>query len=163
MPYLIDGHNLIGQLPDISLDDPNDEAQLVQKLSGFVARTGKRCVVVFDNGLPGGQSRMSTGAVQVIFAPYNQTADSLMLARIRAERNPQPWTVVSSDNVVLDAAHERRMATLRSPEFAILLRPPAKPDPKKIDTGAASDVHLSPKEVDEWLKLFEERPKKKKR
>ncbi|MBC7812658.1 MAG: NYN domain-containing protein [Burkholderiales bacterium] len=163
MPYLIDGHNLIGQLPDISLDDPNDEAQLVQKLSGFAARTSKHCVVIFDNGLPGGQSRMSTSAVQVIFAPHHQTADSVMLSRIRAERNPQPWTVVSSDNVVLDAARERRMAVLRSPEFAALLRPPAKPDPKKIDAGEAADVHLSPKEVDEWLKLFADRPKKKKR
>ena len=35
MPYLIDGHNLIACLPDISLDDPNDEAQLVNKLKGF--------------------------------------------------------------------------------------------------------------------------------
>jgi S-adenosylhomocysteine hydrolase len=34
MPYMIDGHNLIGKLPDISLDDPNDEALLVQKLAG---------------------------------------------------------------------------------------------------------------------------------
>ena len=41
MNYLIDGHNLIGQLPDISLDDPNDEALLVQKLSGFCAANTK--------------------------------------------------------------------------------------------------------------------------
>ena len=33
--YLIDGHNLIGQLPDLSLTDPDDEAKLVQKLTGF--------------------------------------------------------------------------------------------------------------------------------
>ena len=61
MAYLIDGHNLIGQLPDLSLNDPNDEAKLVQKLIGFAARQQKRVVVVFDSGLPGGKSRLSTG------------------------------------------------------------------------------------------------------
>ena len=62
MTYLIDGHNLIAQFPGMSLDDPNDEAMLVQKLSGFVARSKRRCVVVFDYGLPGGKSRMSCSA-----------------------------------------------------------------------------------------------------
>ena len=39
MFYLIDGHNLIGQLADIDLDDPNDESLLVQKLNGWTSRT----------------------------------------------------------------------------------------------------------------------------
>lgn len=151
MPYLIDGHNLIGQLPDISLDEPDDEARLVQKLAGFAARTGKRCVVVFDAGLPGGQSRMSTRAVQVVFASHRSSADRVMLERLRKIPDPLNWTVVSSDNEVLAAARARRMHILRSPEFAALLEaaPPAKPDP-----GEANDVQLSPQEVEEWLNLF---------
>ncbi len=32
MHYLIDGHNLIAQISDISLDDPDDEAKLVLRL-----------------------------------------------------------------------------------------------------------------------------------
>jgi hypothetical protein len=32
MPFLIDGHNLIGALPDLDLDDPDDEARLVERL-----------------------------------------------------------------------------------------------------------------------------------
>ena len=32
MLYLIDGHNLIGQMPGLSLDDPHDEAKLVERL-----------------------------------------------------------------------------------------------------------------------------------
>lgn len=156
MPYLIDGHNLIGQVPDISLDEPDDEARLVQKLAGFAARTGKRCVVVFDAGLPGGQSRMSTRAVQVVFASHRSSADRVMLERLRKIPDPLNWTVVSSDNEVLTAARARRMQILRSEEFAALLEaaPPAKPDP-----GEANDVQLSPQEVEEWLNLFKGKKK----
>ena len=38
MPFLIDGHNLIGRMPGISLDDPDDEARLVAQLRAFCAR-----------------------------------------------------------------------------------------------------------------------------
>ncbi len=154
MLYLIDGHNLIGKLPDISLKDPNDEAKLVQKLAGFAARTQSRCVVVFDQGLPGGESRMSTHSVSVIFASHKSSADRVMIDRIHKERHAQSWTVVSADNVVLDAARRKRMQALKSEDFArMLVRPaqPAKPGP-----DVAAEVHLSPKEIDEWLALFGE-------
>jgi predicted RNA-binding protein with PIN domain len=151
MPYMIDGHNLIGKLPDISLDDPNDEALLVQKLAGFAARTGKNCLVVFDYGLPGGSSRMSSRAVQVVFASARSTADRVMMERIKKVPDPVNWTVVSSDNDVMATARLHRMSTMHSDEFARLLE---APPPKVVDAGEAADVHLSEDEVDEWLDLF---------
>lgn len=154
MPYLIDGHNLIGRLPDIDLNDPNDEALLVQKLTGFVARTRKRCVVVFDSGLPGGESRLSTHGVKVVFASHLSNADQVIIERISNATNPTAWTVVSSDNQVLDAAARRKMKTLRAAEFAEILRrpiPPGQPGP-----DLAADVHLSDNEVDDWLRLFDD-------
>ncbi len=163
MPYLIDGHNLIGQLADISLKDPNDEAKLVQKLIGFAARTQKQMVVVFDSGLPGGKSRLSTRQVEVIFAPARVTADAVMMGRIKQTGDPGQWVVVSNDREVLAAARVRRMNTLTSAQFAVLLRPaqaPSKHDPD-ADAGEAADVYLSPAEVEAWLKLFQERKPKK--
>lgn len=151
MPYMIDGHNLIGQLPDISLDDPNDEALLVQKLIGFTARTNKTCVVVFDHGLPGGDSRMSTRAVQVVFASGRSTADRVMMERIKKVPDPLNWTVVSSDRDVMATARMCRMRTLHSEEFARLV---VAPPSSMIDAGEASEVHLSETEVDEWLDIF---------
>ncbi len=151
MIYLIDGHNVIGQLPDISLDDPNDEAILVQKLMGFSARTKRRCVVVFDHGLPGGTSRMSTRDVQVVFASQRSNADRVMIERIGKIPDPVQWIVVSSDNDVLGAARGRKMQTLRSDAFAILLESPPAPI---IDAGEESNVELSAAEVDEWLQIF---------
>ena len=160
MAYLIDGHNLIGQLPDISLKDPNDEAKLVQKLIGFAARQQKRIVVVFDSGLPGGKSRLSTGQVEVIFASSATNADNVMKERIKRARDPGQWLVVSNDREVLAAARVRRMKTLTSAEFAPQLRsdqapPKAKRKPDK-DEGTASDVYVSPAEVEDWLKIFKD-------
>lgn len=151
MTYMIDGHNLIGKLPDMSLDDPNDEALLVQKLAGFCARTGKTCLVVFDHGLPGGSSRMSTRSVQVVFASGRSTADRVMMERIYKIPDARGWVVVSSDRDVLGVARAQRMGTLHSEEFARLLE---APPPKVVDAGEASDVKLSEAEVDEWLDVF---------
>lgn len=151
MSYLIDGHNLIGQLPDLQLDDPDDEAKLVQKLVGWSARTRRECVVVFDAGLPGGTSRMSTKAVRVVFASHTSSADKVIIDRIYKEKHPKNWTVVSSDNGVLDIAKRQGMQIIKAMEFARQLE---RPIPVRPDLGEAVDVKLSADEVDEWLKLF---------
>jgi len=155
--YLIDGHNLIGQLDDISLDDPNDEAKLVQKLIGFTARMSKKCVVVFDQGITGGKSRMSTGTVEVVFASALTNADRVILERIKAATNPDQWIVVSNDRLVLDAAQSRKMRALKSKEFAPLLKPAPVPPKDKRDKDVGSEVYPSAAEVEAWLKLFNEK------
>jgi predicted RNA-binding protein with PIN domain len=165
MAYLIDGHNLIGQLPDISLRDPDDEARLVQKLIGLSARQSKRVVVVFDSGLPGGKSRMSTGQVEVIFASVGSSADDVMKERIKRVRDPGQWIVVSNDRAVLDAARARRMTTITSAEFAVQLRQSPAPKgkrPRSTDPGEADDVHVSSAEVEAWLEIFKSRGKPEK-
>lgn len=155
MTYLIDGHNLIGQLLDLSLSDPDDEAKLVQKLRSFAARHSKRVVVVFDSGLPGGRSPMSNNPVEVVFASARSTADAVMIERIKRARDPGQWVVVSNDHAVIDAARARRMTVVTSAQFALLLRPTLTAKPKRAqDKGDAADVYVSPEEVEAWLKLF---------
>ncbi|NWF70520.1 MAG: NYN domain-containing protein [Chloroflexi bacterium] len=153
MPYLIDGHNLIGQMPDIRLNDPNDEARLVQKLSGFAARTGKRCVVIFDHGLPGGKSRLSNGMVEARFASYPGEADDLMLKRIATTRDSRNWSVVSSDTRVLEAARAKGMNTLRADQFVQLMLGKSS---KTRATTPDKPTHVSAQDVEEWLRLFGE-------
>jgi len=156
MPYLIDGHNLIGKLPDISLTDPNDEAKLVVKLRSFCARTRKKVHVIFDHGLPGGKSKLSNGTVQVVFAARPGEADDLMMQRIRGTRDTQKWTVVSSDRRVLDFASRRGMKILSANQFAHRMQAPP-PTPKEEHPHP----HITQAEVEEWLRIFhEENPAK---
>jgi predicted RNA-binding protein with PIN domain len=152
MPYLIDGHNLIACLPDISLEDPNDEARLVNKLKGFAARTRKKCTVVFDHGIPGGSSTMSTRGVQVVFAAArHSSADDLIKRRISRSKDAPNWTVVSSDREVLNHARSHRMKQMSSARFAQLLE-----STDRAGETRGEEIHpiVSAEEVDKLYKAF---------
>ncbi len=152
MPFLIDGHNLIAALPDIALDDPDDEAQLVLRLRSWTARERAKAVVVFDGGLPGGPSRtLSGGGLEVVFAArHHSTADRVIQARLRRLRDAGNWTVVSSDREVMESAYAAGARVLSSQAFTDQL---ARPEPFHREKPPAPDSE----EVEEWLGIFTER------
>jgi predicted RNA-binding protein with PIN domain len=162
MHYLIDGHNLIAAVPDISLEDPDDEVKLILLLKSWaVARHKREVTVIFDGGLPGGyQQRLSTSRINVIFASAGQTADTLLTRRIKKVPNPPEYTLVSSDRAVQGAAAARKMAVLSSEAFVELLvkkeERPLQPKVEESDNPA-----LSSEEVAEWLELFGPEPELK--
>ncbi len=151
MPYLIDGHNVIGQTPGLSLDDPDDEAKLVALVRRFCLRERRKATIIFDGGLPGGLSQLSNSDVTVIFASDRHTiADDLLLNRIRAERNPGGLIVVSSDQKIADAARQRRMKVESARGFAQRLTKAAKSG----GSTPEKERGLSKDEVAEWEALF---------
>ncbi len=152
MPYLIDGHNLIAQMPGLTLADPDDEVQLVLRLRRYAGRRRQKITVVFDHGIPGGWSRgLSTGPVQVVFAGSHTNADRVILERIREAARPTEIKLVSSDGELQRAAEARRVEVIRSQEFALMLvkPPPGKPRPNKRE-----NLSLSKDEVKEWMRIF---------
>lgn len=152
MPLLIDGHNLIGRLPDLRLDDPDDEAKLVARLRTYCARTRKRVTVVFDRGLPGGHSwELSGGGVETVFAATGHTADGILCERVRRARDPRGLTVVTSDREVIAVARARGARVVRSDEFAAQLGVKVE---AKAKVEVKADVRLSAQEVEEWLRVF---------
>ncbi len=168
MHYLIDGHNLIAKLPDLSLGEEHDEFELALRLKSWASANRKRRVtVVFDRGLPGGTARMlSNRDVTVIFAPQGQTADSLLIARIKQVKHPPEYTLVSSDRQIIAAAKKRKTRHILSEEFVGRLgydeRLIIKSEPEAAEEKPDADG-LSEAEVAEWLEMFgpvPERPKK---
>jgi predicted RNA-binding protein with PIN domain len=163
MHYLIDGHNLIGRLPDIGLEDPEDEVELILRLRSWAARSrGRRVTVIFDRGMPGGKDRgLSTSKVQVVFASSGQSADSLLIKRIRSIQNPREATVVTSDNQILRVAGKRRMPILKTEEFARKLSTSASlAKGENWDEGgeakeAVNNYQLTDSELEMWLNLFD--------
>jgi len=149
MPLLIDGHNLIGVLPGLSLEDPDDEWQLVQMLVPYRGRTGKAMTVVFDPGpAPWLPRTHRLGGIEVVFAPQGGSADGLILGRVQHSRNPQRWLVVTSDRELSDAAARLGARVQGAEAFAARLaeRGGALPDRKESPP--------SPEEVEAWLALF---------
>ncbi len=152
MPILIDGHNLIGRIAEISLQDPDDEEKLTRLLSSYRARTGKAITVVFDPGaafaLP--KSRR-LGGVEVLFAPHASSADRVIARRMQKHRNPSEWLVVTSDRELAETVG-RLGARIQSAEaFALELAGSAEAPPDWRETPP------SPDEIDGWLALFESR------
>jgi hypothetical protein len=153
MPYIIDGHNLIAHLDDIDLTDPHDEARLVLKLKGFCARVRKKCIVIFDKGLPGGTSSLSNHSVKVIFAAAHQTnADRIIMERIKRTPDATNWTVVTSDEEIRTVARSAGMNALHCVDFAEIVNPPPAQD--KPHRGVDEHVRVSEDEIEEWLDIF---------
>lgn len=154
MHYLIDGHNVIAQLPDISLDDPDDEAKLVIRLRSWAAGKRKRQVTVyFDGGLPGGEARhLSTSQVKVVFASVGRTADQLLVDRMNKLRNPGAYTLISSDRDILAVA-PRGLRLMSAEAFVSELASLAKPA-EKVSAEGSEEPKLSPEDVAEWMALF---------
>jgi len=152
VPILIDGHNLIGRLSQLSLQDPDDEEKLVWLLKSYRARTGKTITVVFD---PGGTFALSQtrrrGGIETVFAPHGSTADAVIAKRIGRSRNPRDWVVVTSDRNLAETVARQGAGVRSAEDFAEELTAlrEALPDRK--------DVPLSPEEVEMWLSLFEGR------
>lgn len=152
MPYLIDGHNLIAQMPGVHLSDPDDEATLCAALQRFCARTRSRATVYFDQGRLDAEDPPLSSRLAIRFVRPPQTADEAIrrhLGRLRGEaRN---WTVVSTDAEVRRAAERAGARTLTSRDFARLVEGSPAPDAEKPDTA------LSKEEIAEWERRFRRR------
>lgn len=155
---LVDGHNLIGQIPTISLSAPDDEEQLVLLLRRYANRKrGRRVVVVFDYGVYGHPHNLNGYGVECFFARSPKDADSELIRRIRAIRRAESWQVVTSDRAVAGEARARGITVISAKEFARRLLHKHTPARQHEREEEERDRPLSPAEVEEWLRLFEER------
>lgn len=171
MHYIIDGHNLIGKMPDISLKDPDDEVKLTLRLKNWAAESKKRQVTLFfDGGTMGGYTnRLSSRHLKVIFAPSGTTADSLIIRHMRQLKNPRAYTLITSDREIIRAAKSLRIRSLLSEEFIermgfVFEEAPEKEKPVKQEAPPEKPENptLSAAEMQEWLDLFGPVPKRPK-
>lgn len=153
MPILIDGHNLIGQIPSIDMADPDDEAQLVMLLRRYaVRRPGRKLVVIFDGGVYGHPDNLNGYGVEARFAKSPSDADKELIKRIGAIKRRDEWLVVSSDRAVIGAAEAHQIPVISAQEFAQRLLRLAQPSASIREKR--NDRPLSKAEIAEWLKIF---------
>ncbi|MCH7586499.1 MAG: NYN domain-containing protein [Chloroflexi bacterium] len=151
MPFLIDGHNLIGRMAEIDLHDPDKEMILIKKLEKFLAKNRKRAFIYFDRRAPGSRPSYSIGRLKIRFISHPRTADSAIESKLlKLQKEAKNYTVVSSDSEVVNFARSRGAQVLRSEEFAEqLIAGPASPS---IDEK--SERAVSPEEVSYWENIF---------
>ena len=153
MPYLVDGHNLIPKV-GLHLNSPDDEMELVAILKEF-ARLKRQQVEVYFDGAPIGQAgTRKLGTVQAHFVRLGQSADNAIRLRLKKmEKEAKNWTVVSSDREVQSAARFFHAQFISSEEFVKMIRLAVNSAPK----ADLDNKKISPKEVDEWLRIFREK------
>lgn len=153
MPILVDGHNLIGQLAQLSLSDPDDEAQLVMLLRRYAARRrGRKVVVIFDGGVYGHPDNLNGYGVEARFAKSPSDADGELIRRIRSVKRRDEWVVVSSDRAVAGEAEARGIPVVSAQEFARRLS--ALDLPKASLNAKRNDRPLTRAEIEEWMRVF---------
>lgn len=159
MPFIIDGHNLIAQVPGLDLSDPDDEMQLIEILQqyGRLHRKGKiECY--FDNApFREGQYLQRFGQVQVYFVRQGSTADAAIEKRLaQLGKEARNWQVVSSDRRVQQAARAAGAKAVSSESFVQELRKVIST--KGSRTKDADDAgKLDEDEIRFWLDRFQYR------
>jgi predicted RNA-binding protein with PIN domain len=153
MPYLIDGHNLIPKVSGLSLQEINDEEQLVELLLEFCRRRRKQAEVFFDNSSSGQTRSHNFGLVIVRYVRQGQIADDAIQARlVHLGKNARNWTVVSSDQNVQTSARAARAHYVSSEIFAQQVEQALKG--ASSDTDKQGDASLTDEEINDWLELF---------
>ncbi len=141
---LIDGHNLIGRTPGLSLEREAEGREVVlRRVGAWAAGRGDRVVVVFDGDRPGAAGQGAFGALRVVYAPAGGSADQEILKRARPGT-----TVVTSDRGLAREARERGARVESSEAFRRRLGPAPRPDRDETKPEAEEDPEF-------WLRLFE--------
>jgi predicted RNA-binding protein with PIN domain len=166
---VIDGYNLIfsdpafAEIAERNLQQARDE--LVRLLSAYRTRSGSDITVVFDGAreaLP--QERMERhSGITVVFSGAGEKADSVVgeiTERLVNEHSAESVVVVSSDREVSQRTRRRGAEVRGSREFANrvrarVLRKGRKR--KRDDIERRRERPLSPREVEEWERLFQKR------
>jgi len=151
VPVIIDGHNLIGKMPTISLSDPEDEEKLIKLLARHLHKNRQKVIVVFDKGTEADFSPQRRGPrLSVIFAPPETSADAIIIEMIKRDPNPKGLTVVSSDNEIRRCARSRRSRTVSAETFAKKLASSPEGERRRSVPSAENDDI----DVDEWIDYF---------
>ncbi len=155
MSLIIDGHNLIGVMPDIRLGDRDDELRLLIALRAYRARAGGQPMIVFfDSGdpsirpelalnamkgqaLPASTPDLSTPGVQVRFSAPGEIADDAIVAYLQSRAQPGQYAVVTNDQELSWRARSAGASVIRASDFVARLIPPRasapKPDAPALD------------------------------
>jgi predicted RNA-binding protein with PIN domain len=150
LPYLIDGHNLIAALPDLSLQDPEDEQKLIKRMHDFCSRSRHKAIIFFDQGHVAGRPFRSGAWLQIRFVRPPRTADDAIRVELdRIGREAPNWIVVTSDREIQAAARQAGAKFISSPDFI-----------RQLDAGKGSgdaskpERTLDPDELEQWMLLF---------
>ncbi|MAI19738.1 MAG: hypothetical protein CMF28_00650 [Kiritimatiellaceae bacterium] len=141
---IIDGHNLLHKQPHLValMNQSQEQARtaLIRLIEPYSERLASKTTVVFDGQNRGSDSALSTGTIDVQYAPAKLTADGLIEQLVLKADNPHRICVVTSDRLeqqtVLSAGASVRSAEdfldqcsikRNTPTYSTKMKPAQKP------------------------------------
>lgn len=158
MPYLIDGNNLIGHMPDLSLKNRVDRRRLLQRLLAFQNIKSTRVILVFD-GPPDqdfAPEKFQGIPFSVRFPAPEESADSVIQDIISRETDLRQFFVVSSDREIGRFARSKGARSIKCEQFLRELKA-ARKEYRKNREMEKSEKPPSPLEVKLWDEIFQEK------
>ncbi|MCX6996157.1 MAG: NYN domain-containing protein [Kiritimatiellaeota bacterium] len=124
---IVDGYNLLHHEPGskglATSQLMVEREKLIVRLSAVVGLLAERITVVFDGqDLPGEPPERELSAVEVIFSPVNQTADTVIERMAHRSAQPAGLLVVSSDHAERNTVSAIGVRTTSCTDFLELLR-----------------------------------------
>jgi len=154
MPLLIDGHNLIPKL-GLKLDSMDDELELIAILNEYARLERKQIEVYFDGAPAPHAGTRKSGNITAHFVLLGQTADDAIRKHLKKlGKRAKNYQVVSSDRQVQAETRTAQAEIISSESFAKTLKQTRNSASKPTDNRK-----LSQQEVNEWLKVFEQKQK----
>jgi len=148
MPYIIDGHNLIGHLSGISLSDMDDEQLLLSMLEVYFKGIRKKAFVYFDQGSIFGNRDFNSAFLEVKFVRFPKTADQAIIEKLKSLKgNAKNFHIVSSDNWVINNSQKLGAKVISSEFFGRKIIEKNRIAKKKNTTNDDN--------VEYWLNIFE--------
>ncbi|MDZ7370188.1 MAG: NYN domain-containing protein [candidate division KSB1 bacterium] len=154
--WIIDGYNFILRIERI---EPQAEGalqeareRLIRRLIAFRGQKRQRITIVFD-----GQDLKDLGhqprpnGIEIVFSRSPQKADPAILALIQKSLQPRNITLVTSDGGLAHHAAGFGCTILSVEQFTEKM----KKAEEDSEYRQKYEARLSPDQVDEWLKLFE--------
>ncbi len=157
MPYIIDGNNLIGCAPDLSLADPEARGKIVSIIRKFQESKNTKVTVFFD-GEPQGSERLNpiNSKLMVVYPRYGLSADDEIKKILENYQHVKETILVTTDRELKNFAKEMGIRTINSIEFYYTLKKISVSHGRKEETLKRVNTRVSQNEVEQWLKIFKQ-------
>jgi predicted RNA-binding protein with PIN domain len=156
MPTIIDGNNLIGSSPDISLGDPLAREKMLQLIKNYQKNKNTNLIIVFD-GKPDSiyHDQSSEEKLSVVYPGFGYSADDEIKKILSGYSDYKTVTLVSSDRELKDYAKKMGAKTINSIEFYFELKKVYRISGNRQEKLKRIHGTISKQEVEKWMKIFD--------
>lgn len=155
MAFLIDGNNLIGQIPALNIKDPTSRNRLIFRLLIFQKVKKTRIILVFDGppDLTLSENTFQEIPFSVHYPTFDEDADTVIKDIISKQTDLRQFHVVSSDREIQMYARTKGAKSLNCANFNQMLKRTMR-EHKKLAEMEKNTSTPSPLEVKHWVDIF---------